>query len=236
MAGTFGRFNHLNTLVMRKLKIFISGQKKFGEDVLRLCIEAGHEVVGICCPPDDKYIGKLADTFDIHRVASGCLNYDTLPPDFDLGITAHSWDYIGKRSRYKANIGWIGYHPSLLPRHRGRSSIEWAIRMRDAVTGGTVFWLNAGIDRGDIAYQDWCFIDPRYYAMEPRKGAAELWRAKLLPIGIDLLGKAVADISAGNVVRKRQDARFSTFEPSTNVRDVFKPDLLLLGWGSSNGA
>ncbi len=76
------------------------------------------------------------------------LNGDTFPDGVDLGISAHSFDYVGKRTRYKPKYGWIGYHPSLLPRHRGRSSIEWAIRMRDCITGGTVFWLNSGIDRG----------------------------------------------------------------------------------------
>lgn len=88
-------------------------------------------------------------------------------------FTAHSFDYIGKRTRYIPRLGWLGYHPSLLPRHRGRSAIEWSIRMNDAITGGSVFWLNAGIDRGDIAYQDWCFI-PKEYSLNPKEGATKL--------------------------------------------------------------
>lgn len=138
-------------------------------------------------------------------------------------------DYnIGKKTRYIPRLGWLGYHPSLLPRHRGRSSIEWAIRMHDAITGGTFFWLNAGIDRGDIAYQDWCFIPPEYY-LAPKKGASNLWRDELLPMGLRLFEKAFEDISRGIIQRKPQDKRFSTFEPDTNVKDIHKPDLLMIG-------
>lgn len=211
-----------------KLKVFISGQKYFGEEILRLCLRMGLEVVGVCCPLDDKYIGRQAHINNIPVVPAGTLNADTMPAGVDLGITAHSFDYIGKATRYKPRLGWIGYHPSLLPRHRGRSSIEWAIRMGDIVTGGTVFWLNAGIDRGDIAYQDWCWIDPKHRIGDAKKAAKEIWIDKLAPMGIELIGKALADISKGIIVKTPQDANISTFEPSTDVKDIYRPDLLML--------
>ena len=170
----------------------------------------------------------MARTFDIPVVPAGSLNVDTFPDNVDIGITAHSFDYIGVRTRYKAKIGWIGYHPSLLPRHRGRSSIEWAVRMRDAITGGTVFWLNNGIDRGDIAYQDICFIDPKMYGIDPRKAAKLLWEHELQSMGLQLIEKALVDISNGIIIKKPQKKEFSTFEPNTDVKDVFKPDLLML--------
>ena len=107
------------------------------------------------------------------------------------------------------------------------SAIEWAIRMNDAITGGSVFWLNAGIDRGDIAYQDWCFI-PKEYFLNPKEGATKLWRDELLPMGLKLFEKAFKDISKGIIKRKAQDKRFSTFEPDTNVKDIYKPDLLMI--------
>ena len=133
-------------------------------------------------------------------------------------------------------LGWIGYHPSLLPRHRGRSSIEWAIRMRDVVTGGTVFWLNAGIDRGDIAYQEWCWIKPKLLAMEPKKAAKLLWEEELMPIGVRLFKEALNDIAKGRIVRRPQEADISTFEPSTEVKDIYRPDLLMLPqYGVDNG-
>ncbi len=214
---------------MKKIRVFISGQKYFGEQVLSLCTRLDFvEVVGVCSPLDDRYVTKMARTFDIPVVPAGSLNADTFPDNVDIGITAHSFDYIGVRTRYKAKIGWIGYHPSLLPRHRGRSSIEWAVRMRDAITGGTVFWLNNGIDRGDIAYQDICFIDPKMYGIDPRKAAKLLWEHELQSMGLQLIEKALVDISNGIIIKKPQKKEFSTFEPNTDVKDVFKPDLLML--------
>ena len=214
---------------MKKIRVFISGQKYFGEQVFSLCNRLEFvEIVGVCSPIDDKYVTKMAHRFNIPIVPAGTLNADTLPDKVDIGITAHSFDYIGKRTRYKANIGWIGYHPSLLPRHRGRSSIEWAVRMRDAITGGTVFWLNSGIDRGDIAYQDFCFIDPKFYGIEPKNAAKILWEHELQDMGLKLIEKALVDISNGIIIKKPQMKEFSTFEPNTDVKDVFKPDLLML--------
>lgn len=214
---------------MKKLKVFISGQKYFGGEILRLCLKLeGIEVVGVCTPPGDKYIGRAASTLGIPIIPAGSLNADTMPEGVDLGITAHSFDYIGRATRYKTRLGWIGYHPSLLPRHRGRSSIEWAVRMRDDITGGTVFWLNGGIDRGDIAYQDWLFIEPKLFAIPPKEAAKRLWEFSLMPIGLRLMAEALADISKGIIKKTPQDARFSTFEPSTDSKDIYKPDLLMI--------
>jgi methionyl-tRNA formyltransferase len=93
--------------------------------------------------------------------------------------------------------------------------------MNDPITGGTVFWLNSGIDRGDIERQQWIWLDKT-------KTAAEVWRDELLPLGVKLIRSALADISNGKINRAPQDGRFSTFEPSLEVKDVFKPDLLML--------
>lgn len=229
MAGILGQYKDLNILEkMEKFKVFISGQKYFGESVFLLCQKLGIEIVGVCCPLDDKYIGVAARRWNIPIIPAGSLTADKMP-DCDLGITAHSFDYVGKKTRYIPRLGWIGYHPSLLPRHRGRSAIEWAIRMNEPVTGGTVFWLNAGIDRGDIAYQDWCWIPPEYH-LSPRESAGRLWRDQLCPIGISLLEIALKDLLNGVVKRRPQDPKYSTFEPDTNVKDIYRPDLLMLDY------
>ncbi|MBS9765959.1 MAG: hypothetical protein KGV44_00285 [Flavobacteriaceae bacterium] len=215
---------------MRKLRVFISGQKYFGEQVFSLCNRLEFvEVVGVCSPLEDKCVIKMARTFGVKYVPAGTLDADTMPDNVDLGITAHSFDYISKKTRYKTKHGWIGYHPSLLPRHRGRSSIEWAIKMRDAITGGTIFWLNSGIDRGDIAYQDFCFIPPKLHAMESKKATKWLWERHLQSIGMNLFEKALTDIYNGIIIKKPQDNEVGTFEPNTDVKDVFKPDALMLG-------
>jgi methionyl-tRNA formyltransferase len=212
----------------KPLTVFISGQKYFGEKILSLCIKLGFEVKGVCCPLDDKYIGKTARLWDIPIIPAGALHADILPEGIDLGITAHSFDYIDKQLRYKTRLGWIGYHPSLLPRHRGKSAIEWTLKMRDYITGGTVYWLNAGIDMGDIACQQWCWLDPALYALPLKEASRVLWRKHLLPIGEKLMETALLDLKRGVVKRVKQDQQFATFEPCIQVAGVYRPDRLML--------
>lgn len=214
---------------MKRLNVFISGQKYFGQEIFRLCNSLDFiNIVGVCAPVGDKYLGAIAAKFNVPIIPAGSLNHETLPDRIDLGITAHSFDYIGRLTRYKTVLGWIGYHPSLLPRHRGRSAIEWAIRMKEHITGGTVFWLNSGIDRGDIACQDWCFIDPKLFIIDPKKAARILWESRLMDMGVELMETALIDISRGIIIKQPQDNRFSTFEPNTDIKDIYKPDLLMI--------
>lgn len=213
----------------KKLNVFISGQKYFGSLILHEMIKNPKvNVVGVCTPFGDKYVGGMAHLYKIPIVLAGTLNANTMPDNVDIGITAHSFDYIGRATRYKVKIGWIGYHPSLLPRHRGRSSIEWAIKMKDYLTGGTTFWLNGGIDRGDIIDQQVVWIDPKLYAMELKRAAKILWEHELQPIGVSLINKAVKEIINGNKYGVPQDNRFSTFEPCLDTKDIYRPDALML--------
>ena len=92
----------------------------------------------------------------------------------------------------------------------------------------TTFWLNAGIDRGDIIEQEIVWIDPKMYNMEVKKAARVLWEHELQDIGVRLINKTINDIISGTVKRRLQDNRFSTFEPSLDIKDIYRPDSLML--------
>ncbi len=49
--------------------------------------------------------------------------------------------------------GCIGFHPSLLPLNRGRAVIPWTILQRTSRTGGSLLWLDEGMDSGDLLAQ-----------------------------------------------------------------------------------
>lgn len=53
----------------------------------------------------------------------------------------------------------INCHYSLLPRHRGRSPVPWAIAQGDSVTGVSWHWMTPGIDEGDLLLQMACQIE-----------------------------------------------------------------------------
>ena len=96
---------------MSKFKVFISGQKYFAEQVFILCHKMGMEIVGVCCPIDDKYIGRAAKLWNVPIIPAGMLNADNMPA-CDLGVTAHSFDYIGKKNKVYSTT-WLAWLSSI---------------------------------------------------------------------------------------------------------------------------
>ena len=222
MVVTSGQYRGLN--MSANLRIFLSGQKAFGSAMLDTLLGMGHvEVVGVSCPinPLDKLF-KTARYRELPIIASGTLQAESLPANVDLIVCAHSHDFIGRRTRLTTRLGAIGYHPSLLPLHRGRDAVYWTIRFGDKVTGGSVYWLSDTVDGGDIAAQDWCFV---------RLGdtAKTLWRRELFQIGLRLIQQVVENIQKGIVVAIPQDTSLVTWEPSLEREPLQRKDMPLLG-------
>lgn len=136
-------------------------------------------------------------------------------PHCDLIIAAHCHRYIGAGVQLKAFYGVLAYHPSLLPRHRGRDAIHWTLAFRDPIAGGTVYLMDDGVDTGDVVCQDWCHV-------LPDDTPQTLWRRSLGPMGVTLLIQAVEHLVLdGKLPLKRQDERCATWEPSL-ARDRLK--------------
>ena len=204
------------------MKIFLCGTRYFGQQVFETVTAAGHEVIGVSAPIGDRLHKAAVRANTLHVLAAGTLSGDTMPDGADLIIAAHSHDFIGAATLRKTVLGGIGYHPSLLPLHRGRDAIRWALRMGDRVTGGSVYWLSKNVDGGPIAAQDWCFLPP---GADP----GELWREVLQPMGLRLILRALDDLSRGVVVAVPQDERLATWEPSLDQPPIFRPDLPRIG-------
>ena len=204
------------------MKVVLSGQRSFGLAVCRMLEQRRDTIMQVYAPPGDRLFGHAQDArYDVR--AGGTLRADTLPSGADLIVAAHSHDFISRRARLATRFGAIGYHPSLLPRHRGRDAIEWTIRMGEPIAGGTVYWLSDTVDGGDIAMQDWCWV-------LPGDTASELWRRELLPMGVVLLSQVLDDIASGTIVRVRQDPDLVTWEPSlTGAPRLYRPELLMIG-------
>jgi methionyl-tRNA formyltransferase len=145
-----------------------------------------------------------------------------MPSGVDLIIAAHSHDYIGLKTLATTTLGGIGYHPSLLPLHRGRDAIRWTLRFGDKVTGGSVYWLSKNVDGGAIAAQEWCFVPPGW-------DATKLWRERLQPMGIRLLAQTLDDLDRGKIVAVPQDERLATWEPALDQPPIYRPDLPRIG-------
>lgn len=220
------------------MKILLAGQRSFGLAAYRAIQEAGHDIVGVWSPPmpEDKLSMQAArDKTFMDTSCRTPLHVRNL--GVDLIVAAHSHDFISRPARAAAKLGGIGYHPSLLPRHRGRDAVRWAVHMGDAITGGSVYWLTDNVDGGPVAAQDWCFV-PQSEASwdagaEEDEVVSDLWRNHLFPMGIRLILKVLDDLHRGYMIEVPQDERFATWEPSWERPPLFRPDLPQLG--SING-
>lgn len=162
--------------------------------------------------------------FNSYRAArvKSLFNAESMPRGVDLIVAAHSHDFIGERTRLRATFGGIGYHPSLLPVHRGRDAVRWAVRMRERITGGSVYRLSNRMDGGAVLAQQHVFI-------QPDDTAEELWRRELAPLGVRLLADVVGQFAvSGYVAGVEQDEAVATWEPAIDRPPAFRPDLALL--------
>ena len=115
-------------------------------------------------------------------------------------------DIIQERLLGVPSLGTICYHPSLLPRHRGASGINWAIIQGDTRTGLTIFWVDRGIDTGPILLQ-------KEVEIGPDDTTGSLYFNTLFPMGVDAIVESVELIKRGGAPRISQDESKATYEP-----------------------
>ena len=192
------------------MRVMIVGQKWLAAELLRLCLARGDDVAAVSAPRMDDRLAALAtaEGIPVCQVPKR-LTGEWVPAGVDVLLCANAHVFVTAEARGKARLGALGYHPSLLPRHRGRDAIRWALHMGDVVTGGTVYWLDDGADTGPIAAQDWCWA-------EPGDTPESLWRRVLGPMGLRLFDQVLAALDTGAVPSASQDTRMATWEPSFN--------------------
>ncbi len=212
------------------MKIFLCGQKTFGKEVCKVLLRAGHEIVGVAPAPPGKYQDKLYGYAAVKGLplVTDCkhLLSSNIPDGTELIVAAHSHWLISGRCIDKAKHGGIGFHPSLLPRHRGRDAVRWAVHMGDYASGGTVYRLTDKTDGGDILRQELVWIRPGW-------DYHDLWKA-IFPVGVRLLMEAVEDIEHGTACCIEQDESCATWEPSWDRPRMERRDLLALCGPVSN--
>jgi len=200
------------------MRIIIVGQGTFGEKVLEALIERREDIIGVFSPPDKRGepMKELAERSGIDFFSPTQMKnpevydvYVKLKPD--LVMLAFVTDIIPEKLLDIPSIGTICYHPSLLPRHRGASAINWAIIMGDTRTGLTIFWVNKGIDTGPILLQ-------KEIEIGPNDTTGSLYFNTLFPMGVHAMVESVELIKKGRAPRIPQDDSKATYEPPCDDR------------------
>ena len=143
---------------------------------------------------------------------------EAIPEGTDLIVAAHTHARVSPEALARSRLGGVGYHPSLLPRHRGIAAVEWTVLEGDPIAGGSVYHLADGWDAGAIAAQDWCFVGRG-------ESARDLWERALAPMGLALLGQVVRHArDHGSLPAQTQDPRFATRAPMIRRAVVLTED------------
>jgi len=203
------------------MRILLVGQAAFGATVLERLLARSEEVVAVYGPPDgpgDRVDplkeGAVAGNIDFYqpetyRDDQVLAEFEQLRPD--LTVMAFVTDIMPARLLDVPTHGSICYHPSILPRHRGASAINWAVIMGDKQTGLSIFWADGGIDTGPVLLQKTIDIGAK-------DTTGSLYFNQLFPMGVDAILESIDLIKAGSAPKLVQDEAGATYEPPCDDR------------------
>ncbi|VDL70409.1 unnamed protein product [Nippostrongylus brasiliensis] len=220
------------------MKIAVIGQSAFGVDVYKALRENGHEIVVVFTIPDKNgredllALEAAKDGVPVQKparwrkkVADG--KFEVLPDMLklylsygaELNVLPFCTQFIPIEVIEAPIHKSIIYHPSLLPKHRGASAINWTLIEGDSEAGLSIFWADDGLDTGPILLQKSC-------AVEENDTLNSLYKRFLYPAGVDAMAEAVELIAAGKAPRIVQPTEGASYEPYITA----KPELAEIDW------
>ena len=198
------------------MRIVINGQQAFGKACLESILNEGKdEVVAVYTAPDVD--GKPIDPIKKSALDAGLEVRQ--PSDFespevlqelrywnaDLMLLAYVTIFVPEQARNIPKNGTICFHPSLLPLHRGPSSINWPIIWGANKTGLTIFWPDDGLDEGEVLLQ-------KEVDILPDDTLGTVYFDKIFPLGVSATLEAIDLIRSGKAPKIPQDETKATYE------------------------
>jgi methionyl-tRNA formyltransferase len=197
------------------MRIAIIGQQDFGKAVLDAFVSRGDIVAGVFCAPekpgakpDPLAVAASAAAIPVYRLPSlkGEEASQTLARlDVELGVMAYVLQFVPQEFVAVPRHGMIQYHPSLLPRYRGPSSINWPIIRGDDRTGLTIFRPTDGLDEGPIVLQ-------REVPIGPDDTLGSVYFERLFPMGVAALLEAADRVVSLRYDEVSQDESLASYE------------------------
>jgi methionyl-tRNA formyltransferase len=193
------------------MRITLVGSRHFGATTLQMLRQHGVDVIRVVVADAEDRLAATAHVAGIEVVVQAnpkLVAASEIAEATDLIVTAHSHARVSKEALAVSRLGGIGYHPSLLPRHRGLAAVEWTIREKDPIAGGTIYHLADRMDAGAIAAQDWCFVGKD-------ETARQLWERALAPMGQKLLAEVIDYAKKhGALPARPQEEQYATKAPA----------------------
>ena len=205
------------------MRIIVNGQQAYGQAVVEALLERGEDVIGVYCAPDKE--GQRPDPLKDYAVSKDVPVFQ--PASFknkevwdqmaslkpNLCVMAYVILLVPDEALAIPTHGTIQYHPSLLPKHRGPSSINWPIIQGEKKTGLSIFWPDKGLDTGPILLK-------KEVEITDEDTLGSVYFDKLFPLGVEAMMEAVDLVRAGNAPKLVQDETQATYESWCKKSDV----------------
>ena len=217
----------------KELKIAFLGTPEFAVPILEKLIQSRYKPIAVFCAPDKPVGRKQILTPPPIKVIAQKNNIPIYQPenvtDFKLQITSLNPDLIicaayslilPKEVLAVPKFGYLNIHPSLLPKYRGPSPIQYAILSGDKETGVTIIKMNEKIDAGPILKNQRLNIKNQRYTT-PKLSE------KLSEMGANLLLEILPDWITGKIKPEPQDESKATYTK------IIKKEDGLINWQRS---
>ena len=216
------------------MRIVVHGQDAFGKAVLEKLLARGDNVIAVCCAPDKA--GRPEDPMKVFAREKGLPVHQPkswktpealeLVQSFkaDVCMMAYVLLFVPQPVLDAPKLGTFQYHPSLLPDHRGPSSINWPIAMGKTKTGLTIFWPDEGLDEGPILLQKTVDIGAD-------ESLGDVYFKKLFPLGVDAMLESLDLVKAGKAPRVDQGLKAD--QKKGSYESWFKKDVAEIDWSKS---
>jgi len=210
------------------MRIVVHGQQAFGKAVIDALLKRGENVIAVYVAPEKE--GARADPLKEAALAAKLPVYQpasyrkpevwdefrALKPD--LQVMAFVTLFVPTEFLNIPSKGSIQYHPSLLPKYRGPSAINWPIIQGESETGLSIFWPDNGLDTGDVLLQ-------KKTPIGPNDTLGSVYFDRLFPLGVEAILEAVDLVKAAKAPRIKQDESKATYEGRCG------PDNARIDWG-----
>ena len=197
------------------MKIAIVGQQDFGKAVLEAFLARGDKVAGVFCAPEKPGARpdalktaaqeKGVQVFQFASLKSEEARKAMKALDVELGIMAFVLQFAPQDFVTIPKHGTIQYHPSLLPKYRGPSSINWPIIRGDTKTGLTIFRPTDGLDEGPVILQ-------KETPISPDDTLGTVYFDRLFPMGVKAMLEAADLVTSSKHREVVQDESQATYE------------------------
>ena len=197
------------------MKIAIVGQQDFGKAVLEAFVARGDEVAGVFCAPEKP--GAKPDALKVAAQQKGVkvFQFASLKNDdakaamqglnAEIGIMAFVLQFAPQDFVTIPKHGTIQFHPSLLPKYRGPSSINWPIIRGETRTGLSIFRPTDGLDEGPVILQ-------KETRIGPDDTLGSVYFDRLFPMGVAALLEAADSVVAATHRETPQDESLASYE------------------------